>query len=67
MLDPDAASVLHALFTGNEVRHRGGESVREVMGADLAAFCDARLPVASTDRAKAVRASLDTHLATSLV
>jgi hypothetical protein len=34
------------------------------MGADLGAFCDARLPVASSDRAKVMRASLDIHLAT---
>jgi len=37
------------------------------IGPDLGAFCDARLPVASSDRAKVVRASIDTHLATSLV
>ncbi len=67
MLDPDAASVPHAFFTGTEVRHHGGESVREVIGADLAAFCDTRLPVASSDRAKAVRTSLDSHLVTQLV
>jgi DNA-binding ferritin-like protein (Dps family) len=67
MLAPDAASVLHALFTGTEVRHHGGESVRDVMGADLAAYCDTRLPVASSDRAKAVRISLDSHSVTSLV
>ena len=37
------------------------------MGAVLGAFCDARLPVASSDRAKVARASLDIHLTTSLI